>query len=138
MNSNILNVLRRLDIPWTDQQQQFAVLNSKVDSLLQKTDTAWTENTILRAAYHASREETALLKAAMDTLVRKLNEKTTISASPSPETVNTSTAMQETIMQLSHIQNDIQDVLNAIRNPPGKRKHPTSGQNNEPTMPTNG
>jgi hypothetical protein len=40
-------------------------------------------------------------------------------------------------MQLSHIQHDIQNVLDAIRNPPGKRKRCTSGQENEPKTPTN-
>jgi hypothetical protein len=30
--------------------------------------------------------------------------------------------MEEMMMQLSHVQHDIQDVLEAVRNPPGKRK----------------
>jgi hypothetical protein len=38
------------------------------DNLLQKMDAAWTENTALREAYRASREETAALKAAVDSL----------------------------------------------------------------------
>jgi hypothetical protein len=45
--------------------------------------------------------------------------------------------MEEMTMQLSLIQNDIQDVLAAICNPPGKRKRGASGQQNEPMMPTN-
>jgi hypothetical protein len=31
-------------------------------------------------------------------------------------------AMEEMMMQLSHIRHDIQDVLEVVRNPPGKRK----------------
>jgi hypothetical protein len=51
-------------------------------SLLQKIDEASTENTMLQEAYRASREETALLKAAVDTLMKKLNETMTISTPP--------------------------------------------------------
>jgi hypothetical protein len=40
-------------------------------------------------------------------------------------------------MQVSVVQHDIQDVLEAIRNPPGKRKRRTSNQDAEPTTPTN-
>jgi hypothetical protein len=45
--------------------------------------------------------------------------------------------MEEMTMQLSVVQHDIQDVLEAVRNPPGKRKRRTSNQDAEPTMPTN-
>jgi hypothetical protein len=45
--------------------------------------------------------------------------------------------MEEMTMQLSLVQNDIQEVLGAICNPPGKRKRRASGQQNELTMPTN-
>jgi tetrahydromethanopterin S-methyltransferase subunit G len=41
----------------TDQHQLFNDVKSKMDNLLQKIDAAWTENTALREAYHASREE---------------------------------------------------------------------------------
>jgi hypothetical protein len=40
-------------------------------------------------------------------------------------------------MQLSVVQNDIRDVLAAVRNPPGKRKRRESDQNTGPTPPTN-
>jgi hypothetical protein len=101
-------------------------------------DETWTENTGLCEAYRSSREETALLKAAVDSLRKKLHESTAMSAPPSAGTVTTSTMMEEMTMQLSHVQNDIQDVLEAVRNPPGKRKHHTSGQDNEPMTPMNG
>jgi hypothetical protein len=54
-----------------------------------------------------------------------------------PETATSPTAMEEMTMQLTHVQHDIQDVRDAIRNPPGKRKQGTSYQDNEPTMPMN-
>jgi hypothetical protein len=90
--------------------------------LQQQIDVAWTENTALHEAYHASREETVVLKAAVDSLMKKLNENIAISTPPSPETITTSTTMEEMTMQLSHVQNDIQDILDAVRNPPSKRK----------------
>jgi hypothetical protein len=101
-------------------------LESKMDSLLQKMDMTWTENTVLRKAYRASREETAMLKAAVETLMKKLDESTAMSAPPLLGTVTTSTTMEEMMMQLSHVQNDIQDVLDMVRNPPGKRKRRAS------------
>jgi hypothetical protein len=121
----------------TNQHQHFEDLNSKMDDLLQKMDAAWTENTALREAYRASREETAVLKAAVDTLTKKLDENIATTMPPSPETATSSSAMEEMTMQLSHVQHDIQDVLNAVCNPPGKRKRRTSNQNTEPTTPTN-
>jgi hypothetical protein len=121
----------------TGQHRLFDDVNSKMDNLLQKMDAAWTENTALREAYHASREETAALKAAVDTLTKKLDNSTAISAPPSPGTATSSTAIEEMTMQLSHIQTNIQDVLDAVRNPPSKRKRRTSGQDNALTMPTN-
>jgi hypothetical protein len=120
-----------------DQLLHFDALNSKMDDLLQKMDATWTENTALREAYRASREETAALKAAVDTLTKKLEENITTTAPPSPETATSSSAMEEMTMQLSHVQHDIQDVLDAVRNPPGKRKRRTSNQDTEPTTPTN-
>jgi hypothetical protein len=120
-----------------NNDDRFEALSNKMDSLLQKMDAAWTENTALSEAYRASREETAALRAAVDTLTKKLDENIAISAPPSPATVTTSTTMEEMTMQLSHVKNDIQDVLDAVCNPPGKRKQRTSGQDNEPMTPTN-
>jgi hypothetical protein len=90
-----------------DQLQHSDVLNSKIDTLLQKMDTAWTENTALRKAYHASREETAPLKAVVDALTTRINENITIPAPPSPDLMASSTTMEEMTMQLSVIQHDI-------------------------------
>jgi hypothetical protein len=57
--------------------------------------------------FFASREETLLLKAAIDTLMKKLDENITISPPPSLETVTTCSAMEEMMMQLSNVENDI-------------------------------
>jgi hypothetical protein len=120
-----------------NQLLHFDALNSKMDDLLQKMYMTWTENTALREAYCASREKTAALKVAVDTLTKKLDENITITAPPSQETATSSTTTEEMTMQLSDVQHDIQDVLDAIRNPPGKRKRRTSDQNNELTAPMN-
>jgi hypothetical protein len=121
----------------TDQHLYPNDLNSKMDSLLQKMDEAWTENTALGEAYRASREETAALKAAVATLTKKLDENIATTVPPSPDTATSSASMEEMMMELSLVQHDIQDVLAAVCNPPGKRKRRASGQQNEPTMPTN-
>jgi hypothetical protein len=115
----------------------FEVLESKMDSLLQKIDMTWIENTTLREAYYTSREETAMLKAAVETLMKKLNESTTMSAPPSLGTITTCATMEEMSIQLPDIQNNIQNILDTVCNPPGKRKQYASSQDNEPTMPMN-
>jgi hypothetical protein len=112
-------------------------VNNNFDNLLQKTDMAWTENTALREAYHTFREETAALKAAVDSLTQKIDEQCTILAPPSLDLSASPSTMEEMTMQLSIIQHDIQDVLEAVCNPPSKRKRCTSNQDAEPTMPTN-
>jgi methyl-accepting chemotaxis protein len=116
-----------LDKASDNNNECFDALNSKMESLLQKMDATWTENTALYEAYRAGREETVMLKATVDTLTTKLDEHIAISTPPSPETVTTSTAMEEMTMQLSHMQNHIQHILDAVRNPRGKRKQRTTG-----------
>jgi TFIIF-interacting CTD phosphatase-like protein len=109
----------------------------RLDSLLTKMDTVVNENTVLRVAYDASKQESAALKATVDTLSRTFDEQIAIPAPPSPDLTASSTTMQEMTMQLSVIQDDIQDVLEAIHNPPGKKKPGTSNQDAEPTTPMN-
>jgi hypothetical protein len=77
---------------------------------------------VLIEAYHASREEIAAIKAVADTLMKKLDENITTTIPPSPETITSSTMMEEMMMQLSYVQYDIQDFLDTICNPPSKRK----------------
>jgi hypothetical protein len=109
----------------------------RLDSLLTKMDTVVNENTVLRMAYDASKQGTAALKAAVDTLSRKIDEQIAIPAPPSPDLLASTTTMEQKTMQLSVVQHDIQDVLEAVRNPPGKRKRCTSNQDTKPTTPTN-
>jgi hypothetical protein len=106
-----------------------------LEGVLQRMDAVLNDNTELRTAYDASRAETAALKAAVDTFTWKFDEHTAIPAPPCPEITASSTTMEEMTMQLSVIQHNIQDVLEAVRNPPGKRKRCTSTQDAEPTMP---
>jgi hypothetical protein len=106
-----------------------------LEGALQWMDAVLNDNTMLRAAYDASRAETAALKAAVDTLTWKIDEQIAIPAPPSPDFMASSTTMEEMTMQLSVVQHDIKDVLEAVRNPPGKRKRCTSNQDTEPTMP---
>jgi hypothetical protein len=108
-----------------------------LEGLLQRTDTVLNDNTELRIAYDASRAETAALKAAVDTLTKTFDEQTATPAPLLPNLTASSTTMEEMTMQLSVIQHDIQDVLEAVRNPRGKRKRRTSNQDAEPTMLTN-
>jgi hypothetical protein len=108
-----------------------------LEGLLQRMDAVLNDNTELRATYDASRAQTAALKAAVDTLTQKFDEQTATPAPPSPDLMASSTTMEEMTMQLSVVQHDIQDVLEAVRNPPGNRKRRTSNQDAEPTTPTN-
>jgi hypothetical protein len=100
-------------------------------------DAAWTENTALCKAYCTSREETAALKAAVDSLTWKINEQLAILAPPSPDLWASPATMEEVTMQLSVVQYNIQDILEAVRNPASKRKQRTSNQDSEPTTLTN-
>jgi hypothetical protein len=124
------------EIQWCLAVFEYNVHNN-FDQLLQKMDAAWTENTALHDAYCASREETAALKAAVDTLMKRIDETITTTVPPSPATATSSTMMEEMTMQLSVVQHDIQGLLEAVRNPPSKRKWRTSNQDSEPTMPMN-
>jgi hypothetical protein len=93
-----------------------------LEGILQWMEAVLNDNTELRVAYDASRAETAALKAAVDTLTWRFDEQNAIPAPPSPDLTASSTMMEEMTMQLCVVQHDIQDVLEAVRNPPGKRK----------------
>jgi hypothetical protein len=100
-------------------------------------DAVLNDKTELRAAYDASRAEIAALKAAVETLTQKFDELIAIPAPPSPDLTASSTTMEEMTMQLSIVKHDIQDILEAVHNSPGKRKRHMSNQDTEPTTPTN-
>jgi hypothetical protein len=86
-----------IEIQWHLTTFKDNVYNS-FDNLLQKMDTAWTENTALCEAYRASREETAALKAAVDALTKRIDETIATTAPPSPDTMTSSTMMEEMTM----------------------------------------
>jgi hypothetical protein len=102
--------------------KNFQTINRKLNLLLEKVDTVVQENTALCREHEDSRKEKAALQAAVDNLTCKVNEHTAISAPPLLEIMASSTTMEEITMQLSIIQHDIQDVLAAVHNPPGKRQ----------------
>jgi hypothetical protein len=54
--------------------------------------------------------------------MKQLDEHIVFLALPLPDPATSPSAMEEMTMQLADIQHDIQDVLEAIGNPPGKRK----------------
>jgi hypothetical protein len=120
-----------------EMESAFQVVFVKLDNLTRKVDKIALEEVALRKAYRQSTAETAALKATVDTLTKQLDERIVILALPLPDLATSPSAMEEMTMQLSHVQHDIQDVLEAVRNPPGKRKRRGSDQNTGPTTPTN-
>jgi hypothetical protein len=120
-----------------DMESAFQTVLDKLDNLTRKVDKMALEEVALRKAYRQSTAETAALKATVDTLTKQLDEHIVFPALPLPDPMTSSSAMEEMTMHLSHVQHDIQDILEAIRNPAGKRKRRTSNQDTAPTMPTN-
>jgi hypothetical protein len=132
-----IEIQRRLTTFEDNVYNSFHAAFGRLDSLLTKMDTVVNENTGLRTAYEVSKQETAALKAAVDTLTRKMDHPIAIPAPPLPDLSASPTTMEEMTMQLYVVQHDIQDVLEAVHNPPSKRKRRTSNQDTEPTTPTN-
>jgi hypothetical protein len=137
----LYNIEERVSGLSNSQQQlfedAFQTVIDKLDNLTRKVDKMALEEVALRKAYGQSITQTAALKATVDTLTKQLDEHIVFPALPLLDPTASSTTMEEMTMQLSVVQNDIQDVLEAIRNPPGKRKRRGSHQNTGPTMPTN-
>jgi regulator of replication initiation timing len=105
-----------------EMESAFQTVLDKLDNLTTKVDKMAVEEVALRKAYRQSTAETAALTATVDTLTKQLDEHIIFPALPLPDPATSSSAMEEMTMQLSVVQNDIQDVLEAVRNPPGKRK----------------
>jgi hypothetical protein len=120
-----------------DMESAFQTVFDKLNNLTRKVDKMALEEVALCTAYRQSTTETAALKATVNTLTKQLDEHIVFPALPLPDPATSPSAMEEMMMQLSHVQHDIQDVLAAVRNPPGKRKRRGSDQNTEPTTPTN-
>jgi hypothetical protein len=118
-------------------EDAFQIVFDKLDNLTRKVDKMAWEEVALRKAYSQSIAEMAALKATVDTLTKQLDEHIVFPALPLLDPMASSTMMEEMTMQLSVVQNDIQDDLENVCNPPGKRKRRGSDQNTEPTTPTN-
>jgi chromosome segregation ATPase len=118
-------------------EDAFQTVVDKLDNLTRKVDKMALEEVALRKAYSQSTAETAALKATVATLTKQLDEHIIFPALPLLDPATSPSAMEEMTIQLSHIQHDIQDVLDAVCNPPGKRKRRGSDQNTGPTTPTN-
>jgi uncharacterized protein YicC (UPF0701 family) len=134
---NLLQEMARCTSAIGDEMESaFQTVLDKLENLTKQVDKMALEEVALCKAYRQSTAETAALKATVDTLTKQLDEHIVFPALPLPDPATSPSAMEMT-MQLSHVQHDIQDVLAAVRNPPGKRKRRGSDQNTEPTMPTN-
>jgi hypothetical protein len=120
-----------------EMESAFQAVFDKLDNLTRKVDKMALEEVALRKAYRQSTTETAALKATVDTLTKQLDAYIVFPALPLPDPATSPSAMEEMTMQLSHVQHDIQDILEAVHNPPGKRKRRGSDQNTGPTTPTN-
>jgi hypothetical protein len=141
VNSKMDNLLQEMDRYTStigdEMESTFQTVLDKLENLTKQVDKMALEEVALRKAYHLSTAETAALKATVDTLMKQLDECIVIPAPPLPDLATSPSAMEEMTVQLSYVQHDIQDVLAAIHNPPGKRKRWGSDQNTGPTMLTN-
>jgi hypothetical protein len=139
--TRLYNIEERVSGLSNSQQQlfedAFQTVIDKLDNLTRKVDKMALEEVALRKAYGQSIAETVALKATVDTLTKQLDEHIVFPAHPLPDPMASSTTMEEMTMQLSVVQNDIQDVLEAVRNPPGKRKRRGGDQNTGPPTPMN-
>jgi hypothetical protein len=120
-----------------EMESTFQAVFDKLDNLTRKEDKMALEEVALRKAYRQSTAGTAALKATVDTLTKQLDERIVFPAPPLLDPATSPSAMEEMTIQLSHVQHNIQDVLDAVRNPPGKRKRRGRDQNTGPTTPTN-
>jgi hypothetical protein len=107
-------------------EKRLLAMESKLDDVLQQSDATRRVNNELLEAYHASREENTLLKAAVEELTRKITEQASPPTPASLEIANDPSAGEEMSLQLFDVQRDIRDVLEAVRNPTGKRKRAPS------------
>jgi hypothetical protein len=105
-----------------DMERTFQTGFDKLDNLTRKVDKIALEEVALCKAYRQSTARTVALEAIVDTLMKQLDTYIVFLALPLLDPMTSPSAMEEMTMQLSHIQHDIQDILEAICNPPSKRK----------------
>jgi hypothetical protein len=111
-------------------------MESKLDDVLQQSDATKCVNDELLEAYHVSREENTLQKAAIEELMRTIMEQTSPATPLSLDIANNPSARQEMSLQLYDVQRDIQDMLEVVCNPAGKRKCAPSTNYDDAEMPS--
>jgi hypothetical protein len=114
-------------------------MENTLKTLLQQTDAYNRTNEALLEAQHASRTETTLLRAEIETLTQKLKDYTGTPPPPSPAIPTSSpSAVEEMSLQLYGVQQGIEDILDVVRNPVGKRKRSPNSEydNTKPQSPT--
>jgi cobalamin biosynthesis Co2+ chelatase CbiK len=105
-----------------EMESTFQTVLNKPENLTKQVDKIALEEVALCKAYCQSTAETAALKATVDTLTKQFNERIVFLALPLLDMATSPSAMEDIMIQLSHVQHDIQDMLAAIHNPPSKRK----------------
>jgi hypothetical protein len=105
-----------------DMDNTYQIVFDKLNNLTRKVDRMALEEVALCKAYYQSTAETAALKATIDTLTEQLDKYMVFPALPLLDPTTSPSTIEEMMIQLSHVQHDIQDILQAVRNPPGKRK----------------
>jgi hypothetical protein len=81
-------------------QKCLLAMESKLDDLLQQSDMTKRVNIKLLEAYHMSREDNTLLKAAIEEVTRKITEQTSPPTPPSPDIPNNLSTREEMSLQL--------------------------------------
>jgi hypothetical protein len=96
---------------------------NKPEGLLQSMETIKRGNDKIMVAYYALHNENTVLKTAIEDLTQQIMNQTVMPSPPSPTTdITTSSTMEEMTLQILDVQRDIQDMLDAVGNPTGKRK----------------
>jgi methyl-accepting chemotaxis protein len=122
MDNLLQEMERRTSAIGDKMESTFQTVLNKLENLTKQVDKIALEKVALCKAYHQSTAKTAALTATIDTLMKQLDEYIVFLALPLLDLATSPSAMEEMTMQLSYVQHNIQDVLEAIRNPPGNRK----------------
>jgi hypothetical protein len=105
-----------------EMESTFQIVLDKLEYLTKQVDKMALEEVALHKAYCQSTAKRAALKATVDTLTKQLDKHIVLLALPLLDPATSPLAMEEMTMHLSHIQHDIQHILEAVCNPPSKRK----------------
>jgi hypothetical protein len=98
-------------------------MENMLNQLLQQSDATKHINNDLLTTYHVSREENGQLRTEIHQLMHAIMDLTILPPPPLLTTVtDTSSTVEEMSLQLCGVQQDLQDVLDAVRHTMGKRK----------------